>query len=191
MKIPYPVVRILGLVAEKAAACIRVPMAIAFCDEEGGLQYFLRMERTLPASTEIAMNKAHTAAVLRMSTADLGRLSQPGQMLYGIQNTHGGRIVLFGGGIPLVRNGCVQGSVGISGGTVDEDVAVAQDVVKAFEKMNAVAEQIGPIGNSAGGICPTTLEARIKDALKGLAAPLPEEFSDLLLGALLLATRGP
>ena len=93
---------ILASVAEAEAAKIAVPMAIAIVDGEGGLQLFQRMDGTLPVSTELAVSKAYTAAILRMPTHQVGELAQPGQALYGIQHTHNGRIVLFGGGYPLV-----------------------------------------------------------------------------------------
>ena len=76
-------------------------MAIAVVDSEGGLQLFKRMDGALPVSTELAVSKAYTAAVLRMPTHQVGELAQPGEALYGIQHTHNGRIILFGGGYPL------------------------------------------------------------------------------------------
>jgi uncharacterized protein GlcG (DUF336 family) len=61
-----------------------------------------------------------------MDTRELGRLSQPGQELYGIQNNLGGKMVIFPGGIPIWREGKIFGAVGASGGMVDEDDAVAK-----------------------------------------------------------------
>ena len=60
-----------------------------------------------------------------MSTAALGELSQPGAPLYGIQHTNGGRIVIFGGGEPLMVNGKIIGALGVSGGTAEQDTALA------------------------------------------------------------------
>ena len=61
-----------------------------------------------------------------MSTIQLKGLSQPGGPLYGIQNTNQGRIVIFGGGEPLVHNGRVLGGLGVSGGTEEQDTALAE-----------------------------------------------------------------
>jgi uncharacterized protein GlcG (DUF336 family) len=98
VKIPFPLSRILGCFAESIASEMGLAMAIAIVDHEGLLQYFARMEGTLPASTEIAMAKAYTAAALRLPTREVGQMALPGEPLYGIQHTHGGKIVLFGGG---------------------------------------------------------------------------------------------
>ena len=81
MRLPYVVSEILASVAEAEAAKIAVPMAIAIVDGEGGLQLFQRMDGTLPVSTELAVSKAYTAAILRMPTHEVGELAQPGQAL--------------------------------------------------------------------------------------------------------------
>jgi len=143
MRIPYPVARALASIAEEHAAAINVPMAIAVADAEGGLIFFGRMDGALPASTEIAVSKAFTAAALRMPTHEVGKLAQPGELLYGIEQTHQGRIVLFGGGFPLKPKGKVAGAVGISGGTVEQDIQVAQSVVEALEEMDIWSRSIG------------------------------------------------
>ena len=85
MRLPYVISEILTGVVEAEAAKIEVPMAIAIVDGEGGLQLFKRMDGTLPVSTELAISKAYTAAVLRMPTHQVGELAQPGAALYGIQ----------------------------------------------------------------------------------------------------------
>jgi uncharacterized protein GlcG (DUF336 family) len=59
-------------------------------------------------------------------------MAQPGQPLFGIHATNGGRIVIFAGGIPLLRDGDVVGAVGVSGGTVDQDQEVAEAGVAVF-----------------------------------------------------------
>ena len=51
---------------------------------------------------------------------------QPGGPLYGLQQTNGGRIVAFGGGVPLTEGGRVTGALGVSGGTPEQDAALAQ-----------------------------------------------------------------
>ena len=59
-----------------------------------------------------------------MTTEEVGRLAQPGAPLYGIQQTNGGRIVIFGGGVPLLKDGRVVGALGVSGGTLEQDTAM-------------------------------------------------------------------
>ncbi len=135
MKLPYQVVKILGRIAEAEALAINVPMVIAFSDENGHPLFFGCMDRALPASREIAVSKAYTASVLRMDTKTVGVLAQPGEALYGIQNSHDGKIILFGGGMPLTIGGDVVGGIGVSGGTVEEDETVAKPVTAAFDEM--------------------------------------------------------
>lgn len=72
-----------------------------------------------------------------MSTEKLGELSQPGQPLYGIQFTNGGRIVIFGGGEVLELKGKIVGALGVSGGTAQEDTALAAYGKTIFEEVAA------------------------------------------------------
>jgi len=69
-----------------------------------------------------------------MTTEALGKISQPGEMCFGIHASNDLRVIIFGGGIPLVRNGRVMGAVGVSGGTVPQDIEVAEAGVSAFEQ---------------------------------------------------------
>ena len=63
------------------------------------------------ASYDIALNKAFTVVSLKMSTKELSKLAKPDGSLYGIQFTNGGRIVIFGGGEPLLdKNGEIIGA---------------------------------------------------------------------------------
>lgn len=110
-------------ICQKKAREIGVPVAIAFVDSAGRLIRFSRMKDTLLESSELAINKAFTAISLKMSTEDLADVAKPGESLYGIEN--GNRMVIFGGGIPLYRDGKPIGAIGVSGGTVDQDVSVA------------------------------------------------------------------
>jgi uncharacterized protein GlcG (DUF336 family) len=127
----------------------------AITDHEGQLLFFGRMDGALPISRELAVAKAYTAATLRMPTHDVGRLAQPGAALYGIQNTHPGKIVLFGGGLPLRLEGVVVGAVGISGGTVEEDILVAERVVDSLRIMEETArllKEFIPINSDVSGL---------------------------------------
>ena len=110
----------------KKAREIKVPMNIAVMDAGGNLKAFTRMDDAFIGSIDIAQKKAKTARYFNMSTRDLGKASQPGGELYGIEVTNDG-LVIFPGGMLLVdKNGVVVGSVGVSGGSVDEDESVAK-----------------------------------------------------------------
>jgi uncharacterized protein GlcG (DUF336 family) len=88
------------------------------------------------ASIEVSQNKAWTSAALKMTTADLTKVTLPGAELYGLTTTNNGRIVVFGGGIPLVHEGKVIGAVGVSGSSVVNDIRVAEAAVNAFENVH-------------------------------------------------------
>ena len=102
---------------------MRVVTAIA--DEAGPPKLVRSMDGAYIGSLDVAVNKAYTSIAFQMSTAALGELSQPGAPLYGIQHTNGGRIVIFGGGEPLMVNGKIIGALGVSGGTAEQDTALA------------------------------------------------------------------
>jgi len=118
--------------AEKAIAAARVKatemgvaMAIAVVNEAGVLTAFIRMDNSELVAVPIAEDKAYTALVNRLTTAELGAQCQPGGPLYGLQNNLGGRMVIFPGGVPVWRDGALIGAVGASGGTVEQDHACA------------------------------------------------------------------
>lgn len=83
------------------------------------------MDNSYIASYDVAFQKAYTVVALKMSTIELKSLSQPGGSLYGIQHTNQGKIVIFGGGEPLRVNGRIIGGLGVSGGTEEQDTALA------------------------------------------------------------------
>lgn len=110
---------------ERKAREMGLSVVIAVVDKAARPVVVHCMDDAYIASFDIALNKAYTSAGLKMSTAELGRLSAPGQPLYGIQNTNQGRIVIFGGGETLERNGKILGALGVSGGTLEQDTALA------------------------------------------------------------------
>ena len=118
--------------AEQKAQEMGQPMNIAVMDAGRNLVAFHRMDGAWVASVDIAIDKAFTSAGRGLTTRKIGEMAQPGEPLFGINTTNGGRIVIFAGGIPLMRDGAVVGAVGVSGGTVDEDHEVAEAGVAAF-----------------------------------------------------------
>ncbi|SFO24127.1 ATP:cob(I)alamin adenosyltransferase [Cohaesibacter marisflavi] len=128
--------------AQKKALEIGVPIAVSIADPHGQQILFHRMENTLPVSAQLATDKAHTAATFRMTTEELGKLAQPGEMLFGVQANIGGRVVIFGGGIPCCRDGAVIGAIGVSGGTAYQDVQIAERALDLFSnKPEPVSEE--------------------------------------------------
>lgn len=114
-----------------------VPMVIAIVDGGGNLIAQHKMDNALLVSIDISLNKAYTAVALQMPTHELGTVAQPGQPLFGIHNADRGRIVIFGGGFPLKANGTIVGGIGVSGGSVEQDMDCATSAVKLFTAMVA------------------------------------------------------
>lgn len=115
----------------KKAQEIGVPMVLAVVDQNGDVVEARRMDDALIVSVTLAPHKAYTAATVRLSTEDLAVAAQPGASLYGI-DVNLPKITLIGGGIPLKKNGKVVGAVGVSGGSVEQDILVADAMVAAF-----------------------------------------------------------
>jgi len=125
--------RILGA-AKKKAADLKTRMDIAVVDAGGNLKAFIRMDGAWLGSIDISIRKARTARWFDMNTGEIGKLSQPGGPLYGIEHSNGG-LITFPGGVPLKNSqGEIIGGVGVSGRTVDNDHAVAAAGAAAWGK---------------------------------------------------------
>ena len=120
--------------AERKAAEMGVPIVFSVVDAAGNIILLHRMEESLLASLELSPNKAYTAVALKMATHELVPAIQPGAELYGIQLSNQNKIVTFGGGYPLKINQHIIGGIGVSGGTVTEDMLIATEALKLFEK---------------------------------------------------------
>ncbi len=105
---------------------IGVKMDIAVVDAGANLKAFARMDGAWLGSIDIAIRKARTARFFDMNTGEIGKLSQPGGSLFGIEHSNGG-LITFPGGVPI-RNqgGTILGAIGVSGSTVENDHAVAE-----------------------------------------------------------------
>lgn len=118
--------------AELKARQIKVSMVITVVDDAGNPILLQRMDGALLASLDIAAGKAYTAVSLKMETAALSPLAAPGGPLYGINTTNRGRIVPFGGGLPIYLNDIIVGAIGVSGGSVEKDIEVARAGVEKW-----------------------------------------------------------
>ncbi|MFN3002723.1 GlcG/HbpS family heme-binding protein [Mycolicibacterium wolinskyi] len=107
------------------------PMNIAVVDDGGHLVAFVRMDGAIKASIDISIRKARTSVMMNLPTSALTTVCQPGGELYGLEQTAGG-LVVFGGGILLEADGEVIGAIGVSAGSVEQDVAVAEAGVAAL-----------------------------------------------------------
>lgn len=108
------------------------PSNIAVVDAGGNLVAHVRMDGAWIGSVDISINKAFTARAFDTPTNELAELAQPGQQFYGIQASNDGKVMIFAGGIPLERDGYIVGAVGVSGGTGEQDQAVAEAAAAAL-----------------------------------------------------------
>lgn len=116
--------------AHEVAEDRNVPIVFSLVDAGGQQRYFFSMDNALLISHTLAGQKAWTAVALKMPTHMLATAVQPGASLYGLQNEPG--ICCFGGGLPCWSNGVLHGAIGISGGTVEEDIAIANTTLARF-----------------------------------------------------------
>ncbi|KNZ41353.1 cob(I)yrinic acid a,c-diamide adenosyltransferase [Acetobacterium bakii] len=134
-ELPKKEYSLLTLAKKMAAAArvkaeeINVPIVFSVVDIGGNLTYFERMENALLVSIDISVNKAYTANALKMSTDKVAGVVKENGSLYGLQWTNNGRLVVFGGGYPLIYNGEIIGGIGVSGGSVDEDMTIAKSAL--------------------------------------------------------------
>jgi len=115
---------------EAEATKAKVPVAVCIVDVHGNLVLQHRMNGAPVFALEISERKAYTSALVKMRTADLLALVQPGQPLYVLPTVAGGRFCPMGGGVPLLDDGQVFAGVGVSGGTADEDIAIVEAALR-------------------------------------------------------------
>lgn len=116
----------IALRAREKAQELKVPIVFAAVDAGGNAMLLQRMENAFIGSIDLALNKAYTANAFQQPTHILGQSARPGEPLYGIETSNNCRIVLFGGGFPYRYQNCVVGAIGVSGGSVEEDMAIAE-----------------------------------------------------------------
>jgi len=117
--------RIIAAAEEKAAA-ISQPMNIAVADAGGNLIAHVRMDGAWLGSIDISIKKAYTSRAFDIATKDLAEHSQSGGQFFGIHASNSGKIMIFAGGIPLKIDSEVVGAIGVSGGSGEQDHAVAE-----------------------------------------------------------------
>ena len=99
---------------------------IAVCGPDGNPIAVHVMDGAFLVSFDVALKKAYTSVAVKMSTMELAKLAQPGGTFYGVDKMDGGKIVIFGGGVPLKSGDNIIGGLGISGGTGEEDHSLAE-----------------------------------------------------------------
>ncbi|WP_051973030.1 heme-binding protein [Cryobacterium sp. MLB-32] len=117
------------------------PMDIAVVDAGGNLKAHVRMDGANIGSIPIAINKAYTSIAFQCDTHALQEATRPGGPIFGLSDAHGGRLVVFPGGITLVRDGQIMGAIGVSTGTIEQDQEVATAGAGAYSSDSTVLDE--------------------------------------------------
>lgn len=121
---------------QERAKEVGVKAVVAVADKGGNPVLVQAMDDAYLASWDVALQKSYTVVALKMSTQKLAELAVPGGSLYGIQFTNQGKIVIFGGGEPLEVDGKIVGGLGVSGGSAEEDTALAAFGREKFKEIS-------------------------------------------------------
>lgn len=120
--------------AEKYAREIGILIVFSVVDQGGNLMLFHRMEGSLLGDIDTSKHKAYSALAFKKPTHEIVSGAQLGPEPYSAQGTDEKEIVSIGGGYPLTINGQVVGGIGVSGGTVEQDIEVANQTLFVNEK---------------------------------------------------------
>jgi glc operon protein GlcG len=106
--------------ARQSAQQRNAPSAIAVVDPAGDLLAFQRMDGVRPASADLAIEKARTAARLRRPTAEIEDSINQGRTAFVTAN-----IAALRGGVPIRVSGEIVGAVGVAGMSKENDTGIA------------------------------------------------------------------
>jgi uncharacterized protein GlcG (DUF336 family) len=105
--------------------------SIAIVDDNGWLVALYRMDGAPIPTTEIARDKAWTAATFRIPSAEVYKFGDPKVPGYGFNTQNWNeRLTTIAGGVPIWDNNKFIGAIGVSGGTLEEDVTLCKKVIK-------------------------------------------------------------
>ncbi len=107
------------------ARTLGIAINVAMTDSAGVLAGFLRMPGAFLHSIDIAIDKAYTSASFGFPTAMWKEILANDEMLRaGLAERP--RLVIFGGGLPVVADGVRIGGIGVSGGSAEQDEECAR-----------------------------------------------------------------
>jgi uncharacterized protein GlcG (DUF336 family)/predicted enzyme related to lactoylglutathione lyase len=115
---------------ESQSARVGVPVAVSIIDIHGNIILKHRMNGAPVFAADLSERKAYTSALVGVRTAELLPLVQPGQPLFPLMAVSGGRYCSMGGGAPLTVEGKLVAGVGVSGGTVEQDVEILESALR-------------------------------------------------------------
>ncbi|HZZ07380.1 MAG TPA: heme-binding protein [Candidatus Binataceae bacterium] len=110
------------------AADLKVPQCVAIVDDGGNLKAFVRMDGAALIPIEIAQSKAYTALFGFPTHEFFNFIKGDPSLVAGIPSRP--RVAAFGGGYPIKIDGHIVGAIGVSGGTVEQDMQCAEAALK-------------------------------------------------------------
>jgi glc operon protein GlcG len=122
--------------ARESAQQQNAPSAIAVVDPAGDLLAFQRMDGVRPASSDLAVEKARTAARLRRPTAEIEDNIDKGRTAFVTAD-----IMALRGGVPIRLNGEVVGAVGVAGMSKETDTGIATTAAAALSASPKTPQQ--------------------------------------------------
>jgi uncharacterized protein GlcG (DUF336 family) len=122
-------------VAEQEAKNRDVEIVVTVANAEGNIVGVHRMDGAALASVNVSIDKAYSAAALQGPTHEVTEMAEPGGSAYGLQTCDDGRLITFGGGFPLERDGDIVGALGVSGAPTETDMEIASVVIGEFESI--------------------------------------------------------
>jgi glc operon protein GlcG len=137
--------------AQRAIQAIQVELqkrgkaaVIAVADAHGELIALLRLDGAPLPSIVIATNKAWTAARERKPTRELGQTARDPVNGFDMAYYGDARYIGWGGGVPVIIDGAVVGSVAVSGLPEQEDMEVVQIGIATITAPTKWMEDLAP-----------------------------------------------
>jgi uncharacterized protein GlcG (DUF336 family) len=115
---------------EAEATKAKVPVSVSVIDIHGNIVLIHRMNGAPAFSMEISARKAYTSALVGLRTAEILPMTQPGQPLFPLATVAGGKYCAMGGGVAVTREGALVAGIGVSGGTVEQDISIVEAALK-------------------------------------------------------------
>jgi glc operon protein GlcG len=121
-------VKKMAAAAEAHAVANQWNVTVAIFDDGGHLLHLHRMDGTAPSTVEMAMGKGRTAVLGRRETKVYEDIIKNGRTAF----LSAPLVAMVEGGVPIVFEGEVVGSIGVSGVKSEQDAAIARAGIAAL-----------------------------------------------------------
>lgn len=125
-------IKLLSQLIEEEANLIGIPIVFCLLDPSGLQKYYFAMPNALLISHKLAYKKAYSAVAMRMSTDELAKKTGSDMPLHGLRDLT--ELCTVGGGFPCWHQGKIIASIGVSGGTVEQDMTIVINALRRFSE---------------------------------------------------------